>query len=101
MVESSRVRGILSGDNTTLPKLVFTPLDAGISVGDRIVTSGVAGVFPAGLPIGKVVSAEKNEIAVKPFSSLEKLEYIKLINYGLEGLLSEDDLQLKHEGGHE
>lgn len=90
MIESSRVRGILSGDNTSFPKLVFTPLDAGISIGDRIVTSGVAGVFPAGLPIGRVVSISKNEIAVKPFSSLEQLEYIKLVNYGLEGLLQDD-----------
>lgn len=96
IVESSRVRGILSGDNTSLPKLIFTPLDAGINIGDRIVTSGVAGVFPAGLPIGKVVSAGKNEIAVKPFSSLEQLEYIKLINYGLEGLLRDSQLNLKN-----
>lgn len=96
IVESSRVRGILSGDNTSLPKLIFTPLDAGINIGDRIVTSGVAGVFPAGLPIGKVVSAGKNEIAVKPFSSLEQLEYIKLINYGLEGLLRDSRLNLKN-----
>lgn len=87
MVEKSRIRGILSGDNSTLPKLIFTPLDADINVGDRIVTSGVAGVFPAGLPIGKVVKVSKGEIAVKPFSSLEQLEYIKLVNYGLEGIL--------------
>lgn len=89
MIESTRVRGILSGDNTSLPKLIFTPLDAGINIGDRIVTSGVAGVFPAGLPIGKVMSVRKNEIAVKPFSSLDRLEYIKLVNYGLEGLLKD------------
>lgn len=101
LVESSRVRGILSGDNTSLPKLVFTPLDAGINIGDRIVTSGVAGVFPAGLPIGKVVSVGKNEIAVKPFSSLEQLEYIKLINYGLEGLLKDSELNLKNGGSDE
>ncbi len=91
MVEKSRVRGILSGDNTNLPKLIFTPLDAGISVGDRIVTSGVAGVFPAGLPVGRVVSVRKGEIAVKSFSNLEQLEYIKLVNYGLGGILDADN----------
>ncbi len=91
MVEKSRVRGILSGDNTNLPKLIFIPLDAGISVGDRIVTSGVAGVFPTGLPVGRVVSVRKGEITVKPFSNLEQLEYIKLINYGLGGILDADN----------
>ncbi len=91
MVEKSRVRGILSGDNTNLPKLIFIPLDAGISVGDRIVTSGVAGVFPTGLPVGRVVSVRKGEITVKPFSNLEQLEYIKLVNYGLGGILDADN----------
>ncbi len=91
MVEKTRIRGILSGDNTTMPRLVFIPLDAAINVGDRIVTSGVAGVFPAGLPIGKVVSVKKNEIRVKPFSSLGQLEYIKLVNYGLSGILENDE----------
>ena len=91
MAEKTRIRGILSGDNTTMPRLIFIPLDADINVGDRIVTSGVAGVFPAGLPIGKVASDNKNEIRIKPFSSLEQLEYIKLVNYGLSGILGEDD----------
>ena len=91
MVEKTRIRGILSGDNTTMPRLIFIPLDAAINVGDRIVTSGVAGVFPAGLPIGKVISVKKNEIRVKPFSSLGQLEYIKLVNYGLSGILGEDE----------
>ena len=87
MVEKSRTRGILSGDNTSLPKMVFTPLDADLDVGDRIVTSGVAGVFPVGLPVGKVISVDKHEIRVKPFGNLEKLDYIKLVDYGLDGLI--------------
>ncbi len=94
MVEKTRVRGILSGDNTTLPKMVFIPLEAEINVGDRIVTSGVAGIFPSGLPIGRVVSVNKNEIRVKPFSSLEQLEYVKLVDYGLSGVI-EDEAPLR------
>lgn len=94
MVEKTRVRGILSGDNTTSPKMIFIPLDAEINPGDRIVTSGVAGVFPAGLPVGKVVSLDKNEIRVKPFSNLEQLEYIKLVDYGLKGVI-EDEAEAK------
>ena len=88
MLEKTRVRGILSGDNTMVPKLIFTPLDAEINVGDRVVTSGVSGVFPAGLPIGEVVSVSKNEMRVKPFVSREKLEYIKIVKYGIGGLLN-------------
>lgn len=90
VIESTRVRGILSGDNTAIPKLIFTPLDAEINVGDRIVTSGVSGVFPAGLPVGYVVSVIKNDIRVKLFASLEKLEYVKIVNYDIGGLFDED-----------
>lgn len=90
MAEKIRVRGILSGDNTTLPKMVFIPLDADLNIGDRIVTSGVAGIFPAGLPVGKVISADKNEIRIKPFSNLERLEYVKLVNYQLGGVIDDE-----------
>ena len=92
MVERTRVRGILSGDNTPTPKMVFIPLEAELTIGDRIVTSGVAGVFPAGLPVGKIISIEKNNVQIKPFGNLERLEYVKLVDYGLEGVI-EDDLQ--------
>ncbi|MBQ9731824.1 MAG: rod shape-determining protein MreC [Alphaproteobacteria bacterium] len=83
VVENTRVRGILSGDNTNTPKMIFIPLDADVKVGDRIVTSGVASVFPSGLPIGKVIRVTKNEIMVKPFSDLEQLEYVKIVNYNV------------------
>ena len=91
MVEKNRVRGILSGNNTPFPKLTFVPLDAEVTVGDKIITSGVSGVFPAGLPIGQVVSVSKNEIKVKPFALLEKLEYVKIVKYGIVGLIESAD----------
>ena len=87
VVEKTRIRGILSGDNTARPKLIFIPLDAEIDVGDRIVTSGVSGIFPAGIPVGQVVSVSKNEIRVKTFAFLERLEYVKIVKYGIGGLI--------------
>ena len=90
VIEKTRIRGILSGDNTTHPKLIFTPLDSDINVGDRIVTSGVSGIFPAGIPVGQVISVSKNEIRVKPFAFLERLEYVKIVKYGIGGLLETD-----------
>ncbi len=90
MVEKNRVRGILAGDNTSLPKMVFIPLDAEINVGDRIVTSGVAGVFPSGLPVGRIASVEKNQVIVKPYSNLDNLEYVRIVDYGLEGIISNE-----------
>lgn len=87
MVERTRVRGILSGDNTSVPKMIFIPLEASLTVGDRVVTSGVAGVFPPGLPIGKIVSTEKNNVKIKTFSNLDRLEYVKIVDYGLDDVM--------------
>ena len=84
MIENTRVRGILAGDNELNPKLVFTPLSANIQEGDRVVTSGVAGVFPAGLPVGVVSHVSKREIRVLPFADLNKVEYVKIVSFPIE-----------------
>jgi len=83
IVERTRVRGILSGDNTNMPKLIFMPLAAELTVGDRVVTSGVAGTFPPGLSVGRIISIEKNNIKVELFSDLDSLEYVKVVDYNL------------------
>ena len=92
MIEKSRVRGILSGDNTSFPKLIFMPLDAEPAIGDKIVTSGVAGVFPAGLPVGKIVAIEKNNIKVKPFANLDRVEFVRIVDYHLSDVSYEEDI---------
>lgn len=80
-IERNRVRGMLVGDNTPLAKVIFTPIEAELEVGDKVITSGVAGVFPAGLPVGRVVSIDKNVIKVKLWNNLESLEYVKIVDY--------------------
>lgn len=84
LIERTRTRGILSGDNTSAPKLIFTPLGADIKVNDMVVTSGVSGIFPAGLPIGKVSAIDNMQIKVEPLTDIQKLEYAKIVDYGLE-----------------
>lgn len=92
VVEKTRVRGIISGNNTSIPNLIFTPLDAEIFVGDKIVTSGVAGIFPSGLPVGKVMSVDKNNIKIKTFSDLDRLEYVRVVDYHLADTSYEEDI---------
>ncbi len=50
VVETTRDKAILAGNNTLYPKLEFVSADARINVGDRIVTSGEGGIFPPGFP---------------------------------------------------
>ena len=83
MIEKSRVRAILAGENTPLPKMLFMPLDAEPRLGDTVVTSGIGGVFPSGLPVGKIVRIDEEGIKVKPFNDLNRIEYVQIVDYHL------------------
>lgn len=87
LVESSREKAILAGDNTNRPRLLYLPSTAVIAPGDRIVTSGHGGVFPPGLPVGTVASIGEEEIRVQPFVTWNRLELVRVVNYGLKGVL--------------
>lgn len=88
-VGPTRTRAILAGDNTAKPKLVYLAPDTVVSPGDLITTSGHAGVFPAGIPVGVVKSVGDGEIRAKPYVDRERLEYLRVIDYGLTGILGE------------
>lgn len=81
LIESSRDRAILSGDNSSMPRLTFLPANASIKAGDRIVTSGHGGVFPPGLQIGQVVPSGDGVMRVKPNVSFDQLEFVRLIDF--------------------
>ena len=51
--------------------------------GDKIITSGIGGVFPVGLPVGEVASVEKNIVKIKPANNLSRMEYVMIVDYKL------------------
>ena len=81
VVEQSRHRAVLAGDNSARPRLTFLPANAKVSPGDRIVTSGHAGVFPPGLPVGIVSSVSEGEARIQPFLDWSRLEYVTILHY--------------------
>ncbi len=87
LVGSARDRAILTGDNTGQPVLLYLGPRVEVQVGDRIVTSGHGGVFPPGLPIGKVASVGADGIRIQPFVDWGHMEYLRLIDYELPGIL--------------
>ena len=87
VVESTRVSAILAGDNTDRQRLIFLPVDARVSPGERIVTSGHGGMFPPGLPIGVVSAVEEGAALVQPFVGWHALEYVRVLDYSLPGVL--------------
>ncbi len=81
LVEESRARAILAGDNSERPQLVFLPDGARVSVGQRVVTSGHGGALPYGIPVGVVSAVDGGVIRIRPFVDWERLEYVQIIEY--------------------
>jgi rod shape-determining protein MreC len=89
VVERSRERAILAGDNSVTPRLLYLPSLTKIQVGDRIVTSGHGGVFPVGLPVGVVTSIKEEGVRVMPYADATNIEYVRLMDFGLDGILND------------
>ncbi len=91
MLEKTRERAILAGDNGPTPRLTFLPGNVEPRPGDRVVTSGHGGVFPPGLPVGRVIASRDSGIRVQPFARLTTLEFVRIVNYaGISGKIPAD-----------
>ena len=81
VVESSRDRGVLEGDNSSNLRLNYLPDGTRVNAGDRVVTSGHGGIFPPELPIG-VVSVVTDGVAyVQPFVQFRSLDYVRVVKH--------------------
>jgi rod shape-determining protein MreC len=85
IVQRNRARGIIKGESTDRFLLKYALRKHKIRPGDTIVSSGLDGVFPKGLLVGRVLSAISKsagifqEVTVKPFVDFEKLEEVFVI----------------------
>jgi rod shape-determining protein MreC len=84
VVQRSRARGVVkgAGDHCSLE---FALHDEDVKVGDTMITSGIGGIFPKGLPVGEVIMVRKGEygifqtIEIRPRVNLTKLEEVLVI----------------------
>ncbi|MBB4265166.1 rod shape-determining protein MreC [Roseospira visakhapatnamensis] len=89
LLEESRARAILMGTNRDRPQLAFLKAKAGVSPGDRIVTSGIGRLFPPGLPVGVVSSVDDGHIWVELFIEDSRLELARILDYGPDGIVGD------------
>ncbi len=80
IIENSRDRAILEGDNSGLPKLRFLPLDPDIKSGARVLTSGEGGLIPPGLLVGEIKSIANGDVRIVPFVDWTRLNYVSVLN---------------------
>lgn len=92
VIESSRVRGVASGlaggglglgsNGTSSFGLLFVPHDQVVRVGERVITSGMDGIFKAGLLIGRVsrvgsqTSGASQSVELTPAVNFDRIEWV-------------------------
>jgi rod shape-determining protein MreC len=87
-LESSHGRAILTGTNGPRPRLSYWTEGLRPVEGERVVTSAEADAFPAGLPVGTVHYTAQNVPEVEPTARLDRLEIVRLCDYGLHDVLA-------------
>ena len=85
VVRESRARGIIKGGTSGYCVFNYVLRKHILQAGDKVVTSGMDGVFPKGLPIGQVSEIYKQsagifqEVTLEPFVDFERLEEVVII----------------------
>ena len=84
-IQNSRADGVLFGQASKDLRLRYIALDATISAGDLVVTSGLGGSLPANIPVGAIASVRSRaydvfqEAEVLPLANLDKIEIVMII----------------------
>jgi rod shape-determining protein MreC len=79
IIQPSGQRAIVAGDNGALPPLDFLEAPDQVRPGDRVVSSGDGGVFPAGLLVGQVVQGPDRRLRVALAADYARLEFLRVL----------------------
>ena len=85
VVQGSRIRGVVEGSGERQCRLRFVLSEDEVKIGDRVISSGMDGVYPKGLLIGIVSDLRRSKsglfqlIEVRPSVDLSRLENVMII----------------------
>ncbi len=86
LIQRSRVQGILEGNVEDYCIMKYVPKAEDIQIGDKVLTSGIGGIFPKGLMIGTVRQVDKKRagifqyVEVTPAVDFAKLEELLIVH---------------------
>ncbi|MEX0348708.1 MAG: rod shape-determining protein MreC [Paracoccaceae bacterium] len=80
-IQPSGQNALIAGDNSAAPVLDFLENRELVRPGDRVITSGDGGVFPAGLLIGQVAADPTGRLRVRLSADYERLEFLRVLRH--------------------
>lgn len=93
LIENTQQKAVITGDNSDQLLFKHLPKDTSLVEGARVVTSGDGGVFPAGLPIGRI-SKNGESFVVNPYSDVSHSSYVRVLNAPIDENLILGNLSL-------
>ncbi|MCP1169320.1 rod shape-determining protein MreC [Limimaricola litoreus] len=78
-IQPSGQRAILAGDNTIYPPIDFLENPDLVRPGDRVVSSGDGGMFPADLLVGQVTMSADGRLRIRLAADYERLEFLRVL----------------------
>lgn len=85
LFQETRVAGIVAGTGQNICDMKYVPVTAKVEVGDKVLSSGLGGIFPKGLLVGTVTNVKKKkqglfqEITITPKADLARLEEVLVL----------------------
>ncbi|MDW8240497.1 MAG: rod shape-determining protein MreC [Acidobacteriota bacterium] len=82
VIGQSRALGVVEGRNEALCKMRYVPGREIVPLGEIVYTSGQDGIYPPGIPIGRIIAVQKgsvmvsHDITIEPLAPLAKLEEV-------------------------
>ncbi|KIN74853.1 rod shape-determining protein MreC [Sulfitobacter guttiformis] len=81
IIQPSGQRAIVAGDNSAAPPIDFLENPGLVRPGDRVISSGDGGVFPAGLLIGQIAADPGGRLRVRLAADFERLEFLRVLRH--------------------
>lgn len=85
ILQSSRLTGVVNGTVGDDPVMGFIPQGTLVGVGEVVLSSGMGGNFPKGIPIGQVIEVRQRdfevfqEAVVRPIVDFGRLEFVLIV----------------------
>ncbi len=87
VTSESRSHGIVTGDGSDKLLMKYINLDSGVAVGEDVITSGVGGLYPKGIAVGRIESIQRDPdglhltVKLTPFVHFTKMEEVLCLDF--------------------
>lgn len=78
VIEGTSQKAIIAGRNDLNPRLEYIPEDVDLEIGMKIITSGDGGVFPDGLPVGRIYNIDKENMTVELEVNEDHIDFVRV-----------------------